>query len=150
MLVWIGALLSETSRTAWSAAADGRWRSGARPPMLPRNISTVPPMDRLAAARAMVVSEPEILSGTPVIRGTRIPVHEVAASVRAGIPIERLLRAYPALDEERIALAAIYADAHPAVGRPPGEPPEGAVIVTDRLRPRRSTDGPGTIPKSRR
>ena len=33
----------------------------------------------LTEARQMVVEDPEILSGTPVIRGTRVPVHDVAA-----------------------------------------------------------------------
>src|SRR5215470_19214326 len=37
-------------------------------------------MDRLAAARKMVVSDPALLGGAPVVRGTRIPVYDVAAS----------------------------------------------------------------------
>ena len=32
----------------------------------------------------MVVEDPEILSGTPVIRGTRIPVYDVAAQAEGG------------------------------------------------------------------
>ena len=39
---------------------------------------------RLSEARQMVVEDPEILSGTPVIRGTRVPVHDVAAQVGCG------------------------------------------------------------------
>jgi uncharacterized protein DUF433 len=41
----------------------------------------------LDKARALVVEDPEILSGTPVIRNTRIPVHDVAAYVTAGLPM---------------------------------------------------------------
>ena len=51
---------------------------------------------RLDKARALVVEDPEILSGTPVIRNTRIPVYDVAASVAAGLPMERILEDYPA------------------------------------------------------
>ncbi len=41
---------------------------------------------RLRAARALVSADDEILNGTPVIRGTRVPVfYDVAASVGAGI-----------------------------------------------------------------
>jgi uncharacterized protein (DUF433 family) len=44
---------------------------------------------KLDKARALVVEDPEILSGTPAIRNTRIPVYEVAASVAAGLPMDR-------------------------------------------------------------
>lgn len=96
-------------------------------------------MERLAAARELVSTDPTVLGGAPVIRGTRISVHDVAASVAADIPIDRILAAYPVLDVEKIGLATIYAEANPARGRPrsSGEIPEGAVIVSDRRVPRR-------------
>jgi uncharacterized protein (DUF433 family) len=98
--------------------------------------------DRLALlerARAMVVSSPEILSGTPVIRGTRVPVYDVAASVAAKIPMDRILAAYPSLDADKVELAVIYAEANPPRGRPrhSTEPPANAVVITDRRLPRR-------------
>jgi uncharacterized protein (DUF433 family) len=65
-------------------------------------------MDRLAAARALVTVDLDVLGGTPIILGTRIPVHDIAASVAAGFPIDRILAAYPALDAEKIDLATIY------------------------------------------
>jgi Protein of unknown function (DUF433) len=43
----------------------------------------------LDKARALVVEDPEIFSGTPVIRNTRIPVYDTAASVAAGLPMHR-------------------------------------------------------------
>src|SRR5580704_15711714 len=46
---------------------------------------------RLNAARAQVSMDDEILGGTPIIRGTRVPVYDVAASVAAGNPMERIL-----------------------------------------------------------
>ena len=100
---------------------------------------TMARMDRLTAARDMVTTDPAVLGGIPVIRGTRIPAHDVAASVAAGIPTERILAAYPALDADRIEMATIYAVANPARGRPRSEAafPKGATIIADRLVPRR-------------
>jgi uncharacterized protein (DUF433 family) len=100
-------------------------------------------MDRLAAARDLVVTDPEVLGGTPVIRATRIPVYDVAASIAAGIPTDRILAAYPSLDAEKIELATIYAKANPARGRPrtSNDLPAGAVIVADRRIPHRRKAG---------
>jgi uncharacterized protein (DUF433 family) len=100
-------------------------------------------MDRLAAARDMVVFDPEILSGIPVVGGTRVPVYDVAASAAAGIPRERILEAYPSLDAEKIELAAIYAEANPVRGRPKAndELPPGAIPLSERRVPRRWAAG---------
>ncbi len=73
---------------------------------------------KLAEARAMVVEDPDILDGTPVIRGTRIPVHDIAASIAAGLSRERISSAYPGLDDRAIELTTIYAEATPLRGRP--------------------------------
>jgi len=92
----------------------------------------------LAAAREIVVEDPHILSGTPVIRGTRIPVHDVAASVAAGLPREAIRESYPSMDDRSIDLATIYAEATPLRGRPKRiEAPPGAKLITRRKVPRR-------------
>lgn len=91
---------------------------------------------KLSAARALVVEDPEILDGTPVIRGTRVPVYDVAALARAGEPIERILEDYPRLNAEAVELAQIFAEANPQRGRPRQSPalPAGSVIVSyDRV-----------------
>jgi uncharacterized protein (DUF433 family) len=100
-------------------------------------------MDRLSAARELVVSDPDTLGGALVIRGTRVPVYDVAASVAAGLPMDRILAAYPSLDAGKVELAAIYAEANPARGRPRSsdEFPKGAVVVSDRRVPRRRKAG---------
>lgn len=77
---------------------------------------------RLRAARAMVVADPGILNGQPVFRGTRVPVHAVAAMVEAGQTTEAIQAAYPVLRREQIELALAYARAHPLRGRPPKQP----------------------------
>jgi uncharacterized protein (DUF433 family) len=91
-------------------------------------------MERLDAARQMVVSDPEILSGTPVIRGTRVPVHQVAGAIAAGDSRERILEDYPTIREDQIDLAVIYAEANPPRGRPRSvidALPEGTVAIAD-------------------
>jgi uncharacterized protein (DUF433 family) len=95
-------------------------------------------LNRLQAARDMVVSDPEILSGTPVIRDTRVPVYDVAASVAAGISIERILSAYPSLQREQVELATMYAEANPQRGRPRlrAALPPAATILTQRKKRR--------------
>lgn len=90
------------------------------------------------AARDMVVSDPAILSGSPVIVGTRIPVHDVAASVRAGLAPERIATAYPTLSADQIELASLYARANPLPGRPPSRPlPGQAHLIFEESLPRR-------------
>ena len=74
--------------------------------------------DKLTRARANVVEDPGILGGTPVIKGTRVPVYDIAASAMAGIPLERIKASYPSLTDETIELALLYAKASPPRGRP--------------------------------
>jgi len=64
-------------------------------------------MERLAAAREIVTSDPYVLGGTPVVRGTRVPVHDVAAFIAARFPIDGILSAYPSLDTDKVEPAAI-------------------------------------------
>lgn len=93
----------------------------------------------LGEARALVSEDPEILGGTPVIRNTRVPVYDVAASVGAGLPMKRIREAYPGITIEMANLAALYATANPPRGRPREKSslPAGAVIVSTRRTPRR-------------
>lgn len=74
--------------------------------------------NQLRQAQELVAEDPEILGGTPVIRGTRIPVYEVASLVEAGTPVEELKELYPKLTLSQIELASIYAKANPQRGRP--------------------------------
>lgn len=73
---------------------------------------------RLTRAREMVVEDPEILSGTPVIKGTRVPVYDIAAALDSGQPLDRILNSYPSLKDWQVELASLYAKAVPPRGRP--------------------------------
>lgn len=76
----------------------------------------------LQSARQMVVEDPEILSGTPVIQGTRIPVYDVASLIEEKTPMDELKELYPRLSEEQFRLASLYAKARPLRGRPKRRP----------------------------
>src|SRR5262249_49618156 len=88
----------------------------------------------LGEARAQVVEDPEISGGTPIIRNTRVPVYDVAASVAAGLPMTRSLAAYPGLTAEMVNRASFYAAANPRRGRPREHsfPPIRAFVVSTR------------------
>lgn len=130
---------------------DARWRKSSRPDdwTVRHGFLTVSLWEfatgaqdrhaKLAQARQMVVEDPETLSGAPVIRGTRIPVYDIAASVAAGLSRERIRSAYPALDDRMIELATIYAEAVPPRGRPRRlmPPPRARIVAEGKLRRRR-------------
>ena len=66
----------------------------------------------------MVVSNPEVMGGTPVYRGTRIPVDLVATMSAQGATVEEIVDGYPALTREQVELAPLYIAAFPRRGRP--------------------------------
>jgi uncharacterized protein (DUF433 family) len=75
-------------------------------------------LHQIKDAQEMVVEDPEILGGTPVIKGTRIPVHDVARLVDSGTATDDILKIYPRLKGPQLSLASIYAKANPRRGRP--------------------------------
>jgi uncharacterized protein (DUF433 family) len=76
---------------------------------------------RLQRAKDIVVSDPEILSGEPCVRGTRVPVYLVGALARKH-GAEAARNTYPSLTREQVELAALYVTANPRKGRPPQAP----------------------------
>ena len=76
----------------------------------------------LRRARRLVVSDPEILGGDPVFRGTRVPVHLVAELVAQGSTPAELIDSYPRLTAEMVRLAPVYSAAYPLRGRPRWQP----------------------------
>jgi uncharacterized protein (DUF433 family) len=52
---------------------------------------------------------PEILTGKPVIKGTRISVELIMRKLAGGYTFEKLLDAYPHLNKEQLSAACEYA-----------------------------------------
>jgi uncharacterized protein (DUF433 family) len=77
---------------------------------------------RLARAERMVGRDPAVMGGAPVFRGTRIPVHAIAEMLDQGATIDEVTDGYPSLTAAQIALAPLYAKAHPRRGRPARQP----------------------------
>jgi len=84
----------------------------------------------------LAISDPEIMRGTPVYRGTRVPVELVAEMLAGGASVDEILDGYPALDRERVELAPLYMRAFPRRGRPSRRPwaEQKPVRVTRHIR----------------
>ena len=82
-------------------------------------------LKQLAHMQEMVVSDPEIMRGAPVFKGTRIPVDLVADMLAQGATAEEILEGYPTLNKARIAIAPLYMRAFPRRGRPSRRPWQG-------------------------
>ena len=58
-----------------------------------------------------VHSDPEILGGTPVFRGTRVPFQTLLDYLEAGDPLGEFLEDFPSVSREQ-AVAAVEAARH--------------------------------------
>lgn len=71
-------------------------------------------------SKRIVHSDPEILGGTPVFVGTRVPVKNLFDYLEAGDSLEVFLDAFPSVTREQaiaaleLAREVIAPDAHPA------------------------------------
>ncbi len=75
-------------------------------------------LKRLVHMEEMIASDPETMRGTPVFKGTRIPVDLVADMLAQGATVEEILEGYPTLNREKVAIAPLYMRAFPRRGRP--------------------------------
>ena len=55
-----------------------------------------------------ISTDPDIMGGTPVFNGTRIPVDTILAIKRAGTSAGEIQRHYPGISEELIEAAELY------------------------------------------
>jgi len=58
---------------------------------------------------ARIFSSPDLRGGEPCIKGTRIPVSTIVASVAEGLTRQDIIREYPQLKDEDITAALKYA-----------------------------------------
>ncbi len=59
--------------------------------------------------RRLVVSDPAVMGGKPVIAGTRITVELILEKLAAGESLEQILDAHPRLTREAIRAALAFA-----------------------------------------
>jgi uncharacterized protein (DUF433 family) len=57
----------------------------------------------------MVVSNPGVMMGKPVIAGTRITVESILGKLAAGETVEQVLEAHPRLNEDAVRAALAFA-----------------------------------------
>lgn len=59
--------------------------------------------------KSLIVCDPNILNGKPIIRGTRISVALILQNIASGMTREEILRGYPTLTEEGLDAALDFA-----------------------------------------
>lgn len=58
----------------------------------------------------IVTSDPEILGGTPVFAGTRVPVAVLFENLADGLTLDEILDSYPTLTREKALAALLLAE----------------------------------------
>ena len=74
-------------------------------------------------AERYISVDPCILSGTPCLKGTRVPAHYIADMVKNGDNVREILDAYPYITEGQVRAAVAYTRAFPHLARPQSQPP---------------------------
>ncbi len=59
--------------------------------------------------RQLIVSDPNVMMGKPVIAGTRVTVELILEKLSAGETVEQILKAHPRLTREAIRAALAFA-----------------------------------------
>ena len=60
----------------------------------------------MASTSEVIVKDPDILGGTPVFRGTRVPLQALFDSLEGGETLEEFLEGFPTVTRE-MAIAAL-------------------------------------------
>jgi len=61
--------------------------------------------------RDYIVTDPAICGGTPVIKGTRVPLRTILASLEAGDSFEEILKDFPSVSMEALRAVIAFAAA---------------------------------------
>ena len=70
---------------------------------------------KLEELKGIIHSDPEIMGGTPVFVGTRVPLQNLVDYLEGGESIEDFLDAFPTVKREQV-IAVIEADSHTGRG----------------------------------
>jgi uncharacterized protein (DUF433 family) len=68
--------------------------------------------------RRRIVSNPDLLGGEPVFRGTRIPLQHVASLFRKGVPEKEIAEDFPSLSSRDLDYARLFSRLSERPGRP--------------------------------
>jgi len=60
--------------------------------------------------RAEIVSDPTVMSGEPVVRGTRVPAQTIVAYLRGGYDARQIFEDYPSLPVDGIDAVVRWAE----------------------------------------
>lgn len=67
-------------------------------------------LQRMPAVKAEIVSDPSVMSGDPVVRGTRVPAASVVAYLRAGYTNRQIFEDFPTLPVDGIDAVCAWAE----------------------------------------
>jgi uncharacterized protein (DUF433 family) len=62
------------------------------------------------AVKSEVIRDPSVMSGEPVVRGTRVPAMTIVAYLRAGHTAREIFEDYPTLPVDGIDAVIVWAD----------------------------------------
>lgn len=62
------------------------------------------------STQSVIVTSPDILSGTPVFAGTRVPITNVLDYVRAGDTVATFLDDFPAVSRDQVNAVLMLAE----------------------------------------
>ena len=68
-------------------------------------------LQKAPSVKAEVVSDPSIMSGEPVVRGTRVPAETIIAYLRGGYTAQEIFEDYPSLPVDGIDAVVRWAEA---------------------------------------
>lgn len=94
---------------------DSAW---GKPIKVRRTRATLLSFDEEQMARLPITIEAETLSGTPVFRGTRVPVTALLDNLAAGLTLDEFLDNFPTVSREQtIQVLDFYKEALARLGR---------------------------------
>ncbi|MDB4949465.1 MAG: hypothetical protein JWM27_2114 [Gemmatimonadetes bacterium] len=87
---------------------------------------------QIREVKAVIVHDPEVLGGEPVVSGTRIGVYFLSELQKQGAGTDELLEDYPSLTLHTLQAALTYARLYPRRGRPRRTPFTGGTVLRRR------------------
>ncbi|MDZ4685999.1 MAG: DUF433 domain-containing protein [Planctomycetaceae bacterium] len=61
----------------------------------------------MSASSALIVQDADILGGTPVFAGTRVPVQTLLDYLEAGDPLDEFLTDFPSVTRQQVVAALL-------------------------------------------